>query len=191
MFFVLKVKITKKALIYAAVGILAFGLLLALLFRISPQLLLEVKNYYVRITMGMSTYLGDFSGGVDQAAINRNINITTVPREYLSSGLFNIIFGKGYGYKQLDVPYLQAFVDLGLIGGIWYFIIAAICPAVSIVHRSDNRAKLLVKYIAIMSIAYNLYSGVPYNHYKFVGLILLAYMDMMNREDRKKTSQFI
>ena len=38
-----------------------------------------------------------------------------------------------------------------------------------------------------MTITYNLYSGVPYNHYKFVGLIILIYA--VKQEERSKINQ--
>lgn len=140
-----------------------------------PAVRNQVQQYADRVIQGVSTYLGK---GQDAAAANRAGNLSTVPREFLNSGLGTILFGNGYAHRHLDIPYLQAFTDLGLVGGTWYFIIAGIAPVWMMRKRTENRAELLIRYIAIMNIVYNVYSGVPYNHYKFIGLILLGYMEM-------------
>lgn len=152
-----------------------------------PDILLKINEYFQRLLIGLNTYLGNFSGGVDAAAVARNTVMNTVPVEYLNSSLTTVVFGNGYGYKQLDIPYLQAFTDLGLSGGIYYFFIQCLYPVRTILKKSANKSVILIKYIGIMTITYNLYSGVPYNHYKFVGLIILIYA--VKQEERSKINQ--
>lgn len=134
-----------------------------------------VSDYMERLALGISTYFGNFGGGVDAAAVQRNNVLNTVPKEYLNSSWNIILFGNGYGTRQLDVPYLQAFTDLGLIGGIYYLIIELFYPLQMLTVRGDSKFLKFSQYIGIMTITYNLYSGVPYNHYKFVGIILMIF----------------
>lgn len=145
------------------------------IYYIFPDAVQMASDYMERLALGISTYLGDFSGGVDAAAVHRNNVLNTVPREYLNSSWNIILFGNGYGTRQLDVPYLQAFTDLGLIGGIYYLIVELFYPLQMLTVRGDSRFLKFVQYIGIMTVTYNLYSGVPYNHYKFVGIILMVF----------------
>ncbi len=168
-------KISKKKFVKAfeIVGVSIF--IVVLMANVFPSFISMIMNYLHKLGQGINTYFGIYTFGVDTAAVQRNNVWNTVPLEYLNSGLKVILWGNGYGAKQLDVPYLQAFTDLGLVGGIYYLIVELFYPLNALMINRDELFFKFVQYIGIMTITYNLYSGVPYNHYKFVGVILLAY----------------
>ncbi|WP_249030543.1 hypothetical protein [Tannockella kyphosi] len=153
---------------------------------ILPDFWVMVEKYFEILIKGVSTYFGFFDSGIDAAAINRYNNITTVPSEYLNSDFLTIIFGNGYGFKQLDIPYLQAFTDLGLIGGVFYLVVQLFYPIKILMIKTNDYSIKFLQYIAILTLCYNLYSGIPYNHYKFIGIILLAYAvtEKRNKNDK-------
>lgn len=168
-------KITKQKLLSLLIAIAGILLALTIILLTKSELLAGITRYSQRLINGINTYLGNFSGGIDPAAEARNIVMNSVPQEYLASDIRTILFGNGYGHRQLDIPYLQAFTDLGLIVGLYYFVIQCIFLVKILLKREKDKGINLLKYIGIMTVTYNLYSGVPYGHYKFVGLILLIY----------------
>ena len=167
--------ITQKKFLSALIGIVSIMLVISIIVIVKPEILASIERYGHRLISGIKTYLGIFSGSADAAAEARKIVMNSVPQEYLASDIITILFGNGYGYQQLDIPYLQAFTDIGIIGGLYYLIIEGICPVKLLLKREQDYGINLLKYIGIMTITYNLYSGVPYGHYKFVGLIMLFY----------------
>lgn len=168
--------ITQKKLLLFLTNTLGILLIITVIFLVKPEIFSAIEEYSQRLIKGINTYFGNFSGGIDPAAEARNIVMSSVPQQYFSSDVITILFGNGYGYRQLDIPYLQAFTDLGLIGGLYYFVIQCVYPIKILLKREKDRGINLLKYIGIMTITYNLYSSVPYGHYKFVGLILLIYV---------------
>lgn len=175
-------KFTQKKLLSALISIVGILLIITTIFLMKPEIFSGIERYGRRLINGINAYLGSFSKGIDPAAEARNLVMKSVPQEYLSADIITILFGNGYGYRQLDLPYLQAFTDLGLIWGIYYFVIQCLYPIRILMKREKDCGVSLLKYIGIMTVTYNLYSGVPYGHYKFVGLILMIYA-----ADRKKT----
>lgn len=168
-------KITEKKLRVLLINFTGVLFILSIAMLTKPEILAGIERYIQRLINGVNTYFGNFSGGIDPAAEARNIVMNSVPQQYLASDIKTILFGNGYGYQQLDIPYLQAFTDLGLIGGLYYFVIQCIFPVGILLKKEKDQGINLLKYIGIMTVTYNLYSGVPYGHYKFVGLILLIY----------------
>lgn len=169
-------KITQNKLQFILIDIVGIMLVIVAVVLTKPEILTGIERYGHRLINGINTYFGNFSGGIDPAAGARNTVMNSIPKQYLSSDILTILFGNGYGYQQLDIPYLQAFTDLGLIGGVYYFIIQCIIPVRILLKREKDKGINLLKYIGITTMTYNLYSGVPYGHYKFVGLILLVYV---------------
>ncbi len=136
-----------------------------------------LSGYIDRLVMGVNTYFGNTSNGTDAAAINRNININSFGKLFINGTILQQLFGHGYAYFWMDVPYLEAFIDLGVFGGIWYLIIQLIMPLKVIFRKTNDVALRFSQYFAIIAITYNLYSGLPYGQYKFVPVIILFYVE--------------
>ena len=185
-FCIYKGEIRRSSLVRNVLYIIGGIILVVAILNIFEPAREMITLYVERLVLAVNTYVGNTSDGVDAAASARNTVLNTVPQEYLSSDILTIIFGNGYGYRQLDVPYLQAFTDLGLIGGIWYLIIQFFYPVKALIQKPEDDTERLIKYISIITMTYNVYSGIPYNHYKFVSLILLVYV--MGMRVRRETA---
>lgn len=122
------------------------------------------------IVNGIRTYVGiDYS---DRSAGYRRARIESIPNEYMNKSSFSqIVFGRGYNTDWLDVPFLQAFWDMGLLGGIWYFIIQGIIPIFHVFRKPNNAAVEFAQYCVVLRIIQNFSNGTPYG--TFLPLILL------------------
>ena len=119
---------------------------------------------------GLKTYLGNERS--DMSAGYRRSRIESIPNEYWNnSTLIQFVFGRGYNTDWLDIPYLQAFWDLGLIGGIWFLYIQGIAPLKHVFKRPSNPAVEFAQYYTIFRLVQNFSNGTPYGN--FLPVIML------------------
>lgn len=131
----------------------------------------EIIQYaFQKMLAGLQTYLGLANN--DLAANMRRETIEMIPREYYSkSTLIQFIFGRGYMAQWLDIPFMQAFWDLGLVGGIFYFGIMGILPVMHLLKPSKNTLVMFAQYNLCLALAESFANGAPYG--RFFALILL------------------
>ncbi|MGC8979480.1 hypothetical protein [Caldisericum sp.] len=115
----------KKIDLFKIIKIFAiFIFFFLLIFVIIPQDILSIyfSNYSIYLEgllLNLSGKVGDQSSIQRIDAFNMIINeLKTVPENYL--------LGMGYKYEWLDIPFLQAFRDLGFLGGFVFLIFHAI-----------------------------------------------------------------
>lgn len=124
------------------------------------------------LVRGLQTYLG--VNNTDLAASMRRENINTIPSEYLNNSTFcQFLFGRGYMAKWLDIPFMQAFWDLGLIGGIFYLWIMCLVPIKHLLPKAENGATMFAQYNLGMSFVECFANGAPYGRF-FALMLLLA-----------------
>ncbi len=185
-----EVFIDKKKLARTFVNMVAVLIVLVfvvrIIYEIFPGISTMVISYFTTIMNSIEDYFG-ISTVVTTSGASRNDIIKTVPKEYLNSSFKVILFGHGYWYQQLDVPYIEAFNDLGLIGGVTYLIVQLFYPVKSLRYKTKNTAIQFAQYLSIITLTYNIYTGVPYGHYKFTSLLFLAYVMTHCGEDVKKS----
>lgn len=145
----------------------------------------EIYGYIDKLTRGVFTYFGSDKYGIDIAAQSRNFHFRESLELYFNNSDFLQFFlGRGYNFRQIDIPLLQAFVDMGFIMGLLYFYIQIIIPC-KIIFIKKNNSFIFFKLYAIMMMTQNIYSGVPYGYYKYVWLVLLIY-EAKSQEKLKK-----
>ena len=93
---------------------------------------------------------------------------------------------KGYAYKDIDFPYLEAFSDFGILGGLFFGFVALLLPIKFILQKESDKAILFAQYYALIAIFQNIYSGLPFGHYKFIPIIFLIWI--ANAERKKEVS---
>lgn len=161
----------------------AFGIMFIIIGGIilvfnSPTLKDNIEKFIFLFQRGLSTYLGINSFGIDIAA-NTRLNSRAAAMQIIqSSTFFELLFGHGYMTEWIDFPFLQAILDMGIIGGCVYILLQSVVlfSAITNLRNNNNLAFLFVKYFAVVGWMYNFYSGVPYGYYKYVHLIPLYYM---------------
>lgn len=167
--------ITKKKILAAFAVVGGLAVIIMWIMRSDSDLALVLRRYIDSLGSALRSYMG--VNGVNDSGASRNNVLQTVPKEYLDSSMRVILFGNGPFYRQIDVPYLQAFTDLGAFMGVFYLGIQLILPLKLILKRTENRVLMFAQLFEIQAIALNIYSGTCYGHYKFAPLILLVFID--------------
>ena len=172
--------ITRKKMLAAFAVVCGLALIATWIMSGNSDLALILRRYIDSLGTALQSYMG--INGVNDSGISRHNVLQTVPKEYLNSSMRVILFGNGPFYRQLDVPYLQAFTDLGAFMGVFYLGIQLVLPIKLIFTRTENRVLLFAQLFEIQAIAQNIYSGTCYGHYKFAPLILLVFIDYIVRK---------
>lgn len=102
----------------------------------------------------------------DMAASMRANTASEVIYQYFNnSTLLQMLFGRGYMTTYVDMPFIQAFWDMGFVGGISFCILQFVVPIKYLVHRPRNSAVEVAQYIASFSIVNGFISNTPYGHF--------------------------
>lgn len=143
-------------------------------------------------------YMGE-GYGVDASANTRLITRREALRIISSSNLFQLLFGHGYMKMYVDIPILQAFLDLGIIGGSVYFYIIFIIPLKLIVSRQyinlarrDNEYKeryLLFTLLSLPIIIKQFGSATPYGHDLYWPSTLCLFILVKNKKSLKNNME--
>jgi hypothetical protein len=168
----------KKIDLFKIIKIFAILILFFLLiFVILPQDILSI--YFSNYSIYLEGLLLNLSGKVgDQSSIQRIDAFNMIINE-LKNTPENYLFGMGYKYEWLDIPFLQAFRDLGFLGGFVFLIFHAIIVSYVIRHLFLKRnidlniiSFLLLLYILIF---FNCMAhGQPYDLSHWLILITLV-----------------
>lgn len=140
------------------------------IFRMNETLQSAFERAWNSLLNGFQTYLGKES--TDMSAGYRRARIESIPDEYFNHSSFSqFVFGRGYNTDWLDIPYLQAFWDLGLIGGIWFLYIQGIAPFCHVIKKPNNSVIEFAQYYVILQLIQNFANGTPYGN--FLPIVLL------------------
>lgn len=93
------------------------------------------------------------------------------------------IFGRGYMYKWIDIPLLQAYMDMGILGFVLFAKNVIIVPFKSLIKYTKNNGKIMW---ATLICSYGMFgaltTGTPYDHGKWIYLAVLLFV--LNGEKR-------
>lgn len=165
-------RINLKTYMNAIRYIIVIGVLILLIVKLVPNASETATYYWDSIIRAINTLRGYTSA--DESAMIRNNLRQQAYIELKGASFGEMLFGRGYMYRYLDFPFLQAFVDMGIFG-IAYVLIQAIIPIKYWINRYTNVAERLFQYYSIFLFFENFTAGVPYGYGKFVSLIFLFY----------------
>lgn len=101
----------------------------------------------------------------------------------------NYIFGGGYMVKWLDIPILQAYLDMGIIGFFFYLYYVLLLPIISIIKASaTNVAIQFASFNAFYSIFSAFNSGNPYGYNKWIPIVVLVFVLINASKDTKQVN---
>lgn len=146
---ILRNELTKQVIFNIVKVTVVIAVAIFIITRIFPESTVIAANYINRLAEGINIYVGVSYFETDITDLQRSNVSNTVLPEYLNSSLKAIISEKGYGAKQLDVLYLQAFTDLGLIGGIYYLIVELFYPLKVLLVRREKSSMNLCRILVI------------------------------------------
>lgn len=154
--------------------IISIVFIISMIYNNSSDVRESLEHAWTMLTNGVLTFLGKNSS--DMSAAMRVSSAETVMNEYLhNSTVFQQFFGRGYMTKWVDIPFIQAFWDLGLVGGILFCIIQFIVPIRHLIRKADSPGVMAAQYLATLSVFEGLANSFPYGH--FFTIVLLLMMD--------------
>lgn len=141
-----------------------------------PAVLSAISDFWVLLKNSVLGYFGKADGLYNTGA-GRNSNTKAMIDELQNDfSILEILFGKGYAYKDIDFPYLEAFSDFGILGGLFFGFVAFLIPIKYIFQKESDEAIAFAQYYALIAIFQNIYSGLPFGHYKFIPIIFLTWI---------------
>lgn len=161
-----------KLIVYSVVAVVAVVALAAIA---SPKVYNVVENVFNFFINGIKTYLGT-SEKEDMAASIRMGSLDEVKENYFhNSSISEILFGRGYMTKWVDIPIAQAIYDLGAIGGLFYIIAGVIVPIKYVLKKQTEPILIFAQCLVLQIIFNNVSSGCPYGVFlPTIFMVLLA-----------------
>jgi len=157
--------------------ILAFIVILILLYNKSDYFYDKIIAFFDNLSRGITTYfVGAGNNNVDVSTMERNLKMKRVFDTYNDNiSWFNIFFGNGYYTLYIDIPIVQAFFDLGIFGFI-YFLITMYLPFKANIYRTANYYPyLFIKLCTIQIFLDQLFNGLPYYFTQYTPIILVIF----------------
>jgi hypothetical protein len=171
-FFCYNRKTVKINVIKPLVWIFFVSITILIIILIIPNVVERISDVSNSILSAIKSFLG-----IEKTDVSGNIRYmlrTNVVNLLLENTSFEQwIFGRGYMFKYLDFPFLQAIVDMGLIFGFIYICIQTIFPFNSWKSKNNDPAFKFFQYCSMLFFFSNFSAGIPYGYDKFAQLILL------------------
>lgn len=156
-------RMDRKKFIRNIVALCIFIVAFYLAYRSSENIRITIEKVWESFISGLFTITGRES--TDMAASMRATTSSAVIDQYLNhSTIIEYLFGRGYMETYVDMPFIQAFWDMGLLGGIVFFIIQFIIPIKYILKKPRTQAFTAAQYIAAFSVVNGVISSTPYGH---------------------------
>lgn len=172
-----------KLIVYSVVAVVAVVALAAIA---SPKVYNVLENVFNFFINGIKTYLGT-SKKEDMAASIRMGSLDEVKENYFhNSSISEILFGRGYMTKWVDIPIAQAIYDLGAIGGLFYIIAGVIVPIKYVLKKQTEPILIFAQCLVLQIIFNNVSSGCPY------GVFLpIIFMVLLAKREKEKINEDI
>ena len=173
-----KLKIQNVSSLLKIIGVLIVVVVaILILYKNNSTVHSVVDRAYNLLISGINTYVG--KGSLDSGAGFRRTVLETVPYELVNNtSTKEIILGHGFMEGWFDVPYIQAFWDMGLLGGVFFIIVQLIIPIKYLLFRINNPAIQFAQCCVISRLVDNIASGVCYGTcFNLVMLIVFIIQD--------------
>ncbi|MBQ0126566.1 MAG: hypothetical protein KBS80_01080 [Bacteroidales bacterium] len=129
-------------------------------------------NIYAGVmNMFGNTSVRDETGSAIERFDNRKAAYDIIESQF---SMGNYLFGKGYLTRWIDNPLLESYLDMGLIGAFFYFILVVVFPLRVMFIRRCSLPQVLATMMCIYSMLSIMNSGNPYQITKYTGLCLVA-----------------
>ena len=175
-------KVLQRVFMFILIGIFA-----AVLLRTNDMVAQAIDRAWNSLINGFKTYLGIANN--DMSAGYRRARIESVPYEYFNNSSFlQFVFGRGYNTDWLDIPFMQAFWDLGLVGGLWFLFIQGIEPVRHVFRKPQNTAIEFAQYYTVLRVIQNFSNGTPYG--TFFPIVLLYVLEMAANTSNQEKEEY-
>lgn len=104
--------------------------------------------------------------------------------EHFSS--YNYIFGGGYNIKWIDNPLLQSYLDMGIIGFLFYLNIVILYPLKVLRNKNNNPIIIIGVLLCLYAIVSVFNSGNQYQFIKYIPVCILSFFFCKENKFKKK-----
>ena len=167
----------KNRLLFKGLGI--SGVVLIVLLLVLPQVRESTLEIINRTTDGFSTVY--FSNKTQVYDENNSASIRKINQKKLlkdvdeNFGIVHVFTGKGYLYAFIDNPLLESFLDMGIIGFIYYCYIILAIPFLFYKRiRKGNDFDLFLFLNSIVNITVIITNNNPYEYFVYTPACLMA-----------------
>lgn len=139
-----------------------------------------VNRSFESLTTGLATFFDD--SAADASVTIRNTNRALAIQDYKENSIVQLIFGRGYAYMWIDLPFFEAFLDLGLIGGFAYLYFTGVLVVKEVLKkRAFTRGEWFIVFNAISVLISGFVSGMPYGYGKYCPIASFIFVIIMGK----------
>lgn len=120
----------------------------------------NLENVYA--LLGLKTQAG-YRATLDDSAANRSVSALFF-RNVLVGHLHMLILGYGYKFLYLDVPIIEAFIDLGIPGAVLFggTIFLSLYHSLGVMRRNPNPLSVFLAYFFLLTFVLSFTGGRPF-----------------------------
>lgn len=169
----MSVNIVSKNMIYIFILIIIF----IIGYLTIPYLTYKVDTMFENIISGIANILGDTSVSDSRGSGIMRYERRLKVYDYINTHFtpINYVMGGGYFIMWVDNPLLEAYLDMGILGGFLYFLIILYYPFKIIKRKINNDSIILFGCTALYAMLSVFNSGTPYMAIKYIPVCFLAF----------------
>lgn len=147
----------------------------------------QIDKFAESFYNGVLGLMGDKSANYSISVENRLRNRIET-EQYISQNfnVFNYIFGGGYFIRWVDYPLYQSYLDMGIMGGVLFFLIEVIFPLVVLRKRVNADHVILGLLLTLYPMFTIFSSGHEYGPGKYIPIIILSFLYYTNNRKNGK-----
>ena len=157
-------------------------LALVFVYFISSNFQLKIDTFFSNFYYGVLNLLGqtdvlDSTGSGLYRLQQRDWTYKYIDNNF---NFFNYLLGAGYMTAWIDNPLIQSFLDMGIIGFIFYFYIVIYTP-LKYSFKKMNELILFSFLLSIYGVLSSINSGNPYLYVKYIPVVFLLFASKANK----------
>ena len=137
----------------------------------------SIVNIFNGIFKGVNDLV--FGASFDEAnstSIRYNARQSAID-DIMNFSLMELFFGKGYMYRWIDIPLMQAYMDMGILGFLLFARNIIVFPLICMKRYAVNNRRIMwATLICFYGLFGALTTGTPYGHGKWLFLAVLLFV---------------
>lgn len=137
-----------------------------------------VDDIFTRLYTGIRILLGAEGSEFIEDSAQVRVDLKKIAYTYINNHFtfINYIFGAGYLLEWLDIPILESFVDMGIIGLFFYSYIVIFIPFRCYLKKHLSSVAIFSILVSLYPIFSAFNSGHPYMYQKYTGVCFVIFI---------------